>query len=85
MDFVLAAIPWTFLPGLTLRRREKIGVGVAMSMGIMSVQPSQVLMTADTKIRTSERAVLPSSSVSSSPCWQPETLVCRRHQTLAVA
>jgi hypothetical protein len=37
MDFVLAAIPWTFLPGLTLAKREKIGIAIAMSMGIMSV------------------------------------------------
>jgi len=34
-DFVLAALPWTFLWNLRMRRREKIGVAVAMSMGVM--------------------------------------------------
>lgn len=37
MDFVLAAIPWTFLPSLQLIKREKFGIAVAMSMGLVSV------------------------------------------------
>lgn len=35
MDFTLAAIPWTFLWGLQMRKKEKIGVGIAMSMGVL--------------------------------------------------
>jgi hypothetical protein len=35
MDFVLAALPWTFLWKLRMRRKEKIGVGIAMSVGIV--------------------------------------------------
>ncbi|KAK1751933.1 hypothetical protein QBC47DRAFT_306866 [Echria macrotheca] len=36
MDFVLAALPWTFLRKLHMAKREKIGIGVAMSMGILA-------------------------------------------------
>ncbi|KAK4447208.1 hypothetical protein QBC34DRAFT_496314 [Podospora aff. communis PSN243] len=35
-DFVLAALPWTFLYSITLRTREKVGVLVAMSMGAVA-------------------------------------------------
>lgn len=34
-DFALALIPWTLILGLQMRTREKIGVGIAMSMGIL--------------------------------------------------
>ena len=33
VDFVLAAIPWTFLWGIMLKRKEKAGILIAMSMG----------------------------------------------------
>ncbi|KAG7284921.1 hypothetical protein NEMBOFW57_009536 [Staphylotrichum longicolle] len=33
MDFTLAILPWTFMWNIALRRKEKIGVVVAMSMG----------------------------------------------------
>lgn len=36
-DFVLALLPWTLLIGLQMKRAEKIGVGVAMSMGFLYV------------------------------------------------
>ncbi|KAI6088559.1 hypothetical protein F4821DRAFT_268795 [Hypoxylon rubiginosum] len=36
MDFVLALLPWTFIWKLNLRRKEKVGVAVAMSMGIFA-------------------------------------------------
>jgi len=36
MDFILAALPWTFLWGLLLRKTEKIGISVAMSMGVVA-------------------------------------------------
>ncbi len=32
-DFVLAVLPWTFLYSLTLKKKEKAGILVAMSMG----------------------------------------------------
>ena len=35
MDFILAMIPWKLLVGLHMRRREKIGIGIAMSMGVL--------------------------------------------------
>lgn len=34
-DFALALLPWTLILGLQMRTREKIGVGIAMSMGIL--------------------------------------------------
>ena len=37
MDFVLAALPWTFLWRLLLRRREMLGILIAMSMGAVYV------------------------------------------------
>ena len=35
IDFTLAALPWTFLYNMLLRRREKAGILTAMSMGVM--------------------------------------------------
>jgi hypothetical protein len=35
IDFTLAALPWTFLYHMLLRRREKAGILIAMSMGVM--------------------------------------------------
>jgi hypothetical protein len=35
MDFALALLPWQFIWGLQMKKKEKIGVGVAMSMGIL--------------------------------------------------
>lgn len=34
-DFILAVLPWTFLYRLTLRKKEKLGVLVCMSMGVV--------------------------------------------------
>lgn len=33
MDFTLACLPWVYLYKIFLRRREKLGILVAMSMG----------------------------------------------------
>lgn len=35
MDLFLAALPWSILPKLQMKTKEKIGVGIAMSMGIL--------------------------------------------------
>jgi len=35
MDFTLAVLPWTFLWKLRMRKREKVGILIAMSMGVM--------------------------------------------------
>ncbi|ORY56339.1 uncharacterized protein BCR38DRAFT_451083 [Pseudomassariella vexata] len=37
MDFVLALLPWTIIMHLQMKPKEKIGVAVAMSMGILYV------------------------------------------------
>jgi hypothetical protein len=36
MDFALALLPWQMLAKLQMRRKEKIGVGLAMSMGFVA-------------------------------------------------
>ncbi|KAK4154919.1 hypothetical protein C8A00DRAFT_13996 [Chaetomidium leptoderma] len=36
MDFTLAILPWTFLPNLTLGDKDKIGISIAMSMGVIA-------------------------------------------------
>ncbi|KAI1841757.1 hypothetical protein JX265_007139 [Neoarthrinium moseri] len=36
LDFVLAFLPWKILMGMTMLRREKFGVAVAMSMGAIA-------------------------------------------------
>jgi hypothetical protein len=36
MDVALALLPWTMIWGLQLRTSEKIGIGIAMSVGILS-------------------------------------------------
>jgi hypothetical protein len=36
-DFVLALMPWYLIWGLQMRLQEKIGVGIAMSMGLLYV------------------------------------------------
>ncbi|EMD92686.1 hypothetical protein COCC4DRAFT_129943 [Bipolaris maydis ATCC 48331] len=36
MDFVLASLPWFLIWNLQLKSREKIGVGIAMSLGVLA-------------------------------------------------
>ncbi|KAK4244240.1 hypothetical protein C7999DRAFT_35391 [Corynascus novoguineensis] len=36
MDFTLAVLPWTFLHKMQLQKREKTGILIAMSMGIVA-------------------------------------------------
>lgn len=35
MDLVLAAVPWIILKDLQIKQKEKIGIAVAMSMGVV--------------------------------------------------
>jgi hypothetical protein len=35
MDLVLAILPWTVIWKLQMKRKEKIGVALAMSMGVL--------------------------------------------------
>jgi len=37
MDIVLALLPWAIIWKLTMRKMEKIGVAIGMSMGIVLV------------------------------------------------
>ncbi|CAK7237478.1 hypothetical protein SBRCBS47491_009989 [Sporothrix bragantina] len=55
VDFTLALLPWKFLWNLQMQRREKIGVLIAMSMGVFAGL-SAVIKT--TKLTTLESADL---------------------------
>jgi hypothetical protein len=35
VDFVLALLPWKIIMSLQMKRHEKIGVAVAMSLGLL--------------------------------------------------
>jgi hypothetical protein len=35
VDVILALLPWKIILALQMKRREKIGVAIAMSMGIL--------------------------------------------------
>jgi hypothetical protein len=35
MDFVLVLLPWTVVWGLQMKLKEKIGIAVAMSFGLL--------------------------------------------------
>jgi hypothetical protein len=39
MDIVLAVVPWKIIWILTMNRKEKVGVMVAMSMGVLYAVP----------------------------------------------
>ncbi|MCJ1446719.1 MAG: hypothetical protein MMC23_007225 [Stictis urceolatum] len=36
MDFILAMLPWTFLMKLQMKKREKFGIAIAMSLGVFA-------------------------------------------------
>ena len=42
MDFTLALLPWKIVWNLQMKRREKVGVALAMSMGILFVFLSDI-------------------------------------------
>ena len=35
MDFILALLPWLIIWKLEMKKREKIGIALAMSMGVL--------------------------------------------------
>ncbi len=37
MDFALALVPWVLMWNIQMDRREKLGVSVAMSLGVLQV------------------------------------------------
>lgn len=39
MDIALALLPWTVIWGLQMKLKEKIGVAIAMSCGVLYVFP----------------------------------------------
>jgi hypothetical protein len=42
MDIVLAVVPWKVIWILTMNRKEKVGVMVAMSMGVLYALPPPI-------------------------------------------
>jgi len=61
MDVTLAIIPWKFLFGLQMKRSEKTGVAVAMSMGVLWVP---VYRNGVPQYKLTAAAVLPSQQAS---------------------
>jgi len=51
-DFYLALLPWTLVWDLKMRTREKIGVGIAMSMGLLYVSLNSHFACPHTNINT---------------------------------
>lgn len=35
MDFILALLPWKIILSMTMNKKEKLGVLIAMSMGVL--------------------------------------------------
>ncbi|KAF3763191.1 hypothetical protein M406DRAFT_240401, partial [Cryphonectria parasitica EP155] len=54
MDLCLAALPWTILPKLQMHTREKAGVGVAMSMGVLAGGAAFAKSAAITELATGD-------------------------------
>lgn len=36
MDFILAMLPWPLIWGLQMKKKEKFGIAVAMSLGVLA-------------------------------------------------
>lgn len=66
MDLVLAFLPWQFLWGLQMKRKEKIGVGIAMSMGVFAAITAIVKSTMLPKMMSDDfcRSLSPRPPVS---------------------
>lgn len=43
-DIVLSLLPWTLIWNLRMKKREKLGIGIAMSMGILYVSSITLLL-----------------------------------------
>jgi len=44
MDITLALLPWTLIWKLQMKKKEKAGVAIAMSMGILYVPSNHLLV-----------------------------------------
>ena len=79
MDITLSLLPWKLLWGLQMKKKEKIGVITAMSMGLVYVGPIQ----SASRFRLTKHCLHsglprpPSSSVRSSRRCFPWTCVSR--------
>ncbi len=74
MDFVLAFLPWKFLWKLQMKTNEKIGVGLAMSIGVFA---GATAIVKTTKLPLMLEADFGTSNPIPSPC-----LVRRRAQRI---
>lgn len=58
MDIILALLPWKILWGLQMRKKEKIGVAIAMSMGIFAGITSFIKTSKLTVLENVDRGML---------------------------
>ncbi len=61
MDFVLSFLPWKIIWSLRMTPRDKIGMGIAMSFGILYVSAGQ--LSAISLSRDSQERFLANSSL----------------------
>ncbi|KAK1705470.1 uncharacterized protein BDZ83DRAFT_724863 [Colletotrichum acutatum] len=65
-DFVLALLPWKIVLGLQMKKHEKVGVGMAMSMGIFrpSEYPSGAYIRSNNLSKFQNRGISATCSLS---------------------
>ncbi|KAI6778193.1 uncharacterized protein J7T54_000002 [Emericellopsis cladophorae] len=71
MDLVLAAIPWIILKDLQIKRREKIGIAIAMSLGVIAAitafikcNKQKILASSDFTLEGGELIIWASTEIS---------------------
>ncbi|KAG9258741.1 uncharacterized protein F5Z01DRAFT_632809 [Emericellopsis atlantica] len=71
MDLVLATIPWIILKDLQIKRREKIGIAIAMSLGVIAAitafikcNKQKILASSDFTLEGGELIIWASTEIS---------------------
>ncbi|KAJ3546329.1 hypothetical protein NM208_g2052 [Fusarium decemcellulare] len=54
LDFVLAFLPWPIIVGISLRWRERVGVAIAMSLGVVAGVTAIVKTTLATSMKSAD-------------------------------
>ncbi|KAF5003122.1 hypothetical protein FDECE_10313 [Fusarium decemcellulare] len=65
-DFVLALLPWTMLWNLNMKKKEKFGVAVAMSLGVFA---GSIAVIKCTKLSANAKSIDPTYDVAGLLLW----------------
>ena len=68
MDIVLALLPWKLVWPLNMRRKEKIGVIVAMSMGVFAGITAIIKVVQTPKLKGGDPCKFPQSQTGRESC-----------------